>query len=146
MWLCIFVLNRIVLNTMNTITYEWLKAEQAWMVVSDQLQQRNTMLGKSISHLERSPAEQEMASQLLTLRYHLKLSIRQLTREIKRPAAPVPNTERLHQQWRHTHQLFFLLRQIDTELNRATRRNNALRVWVNQNGSRVYRSALVYLN
>jgi len=131
---------------MNTITYECLKAEQAWMLVSDQLQQRNTMLGKSISHLENSPAEQEMASQLLTLRYHLKLSIRQLTREIRRPTGPVPNAERLHQQWRHTHQLFFLLRQIDTELNRATRRNNALRAWVSQNGSRVYRSALVYLN
>lgn len=131
---------------MKTITYESLRAEHAWMIVSDQLQQRNNMLAKSISHMERDPAELPMASRLMMLRYHLKMSLRQLTQEARQQARTTQEAARLHQQWQHVHQLFFLLRQIDTELSRATHENDSLREWVDQLEGRVYRSALVHLN
>lgn len=131
---------------MKTITYESLRAEHAWMIVSDQLQQRNNVLAKSISHMERNPSELPMASRLMMLRYHLKMSLRQLTHEARQQARTHQDDNRLHQQWLHVHQLFFLLRQIDTELNRATHENDTLRSWVESLEGRVYRSALVHLN
>ncbi|CCH55679.1 hypothetical protein BN8_04957 [Fibrisoma limi BUZ 3] len=131
---------------MKTITYASLRAEHAWMVVSDQLQQRNNMLSKGISHLERSPSELPMASRLMILRYHLRMSLRQLTQEARRQAKEVDDVDGLQQQWLHVHQLFFLLRQIDTELKRAATENETLRAWVESLEGRVYRSALVHLN
>ncbi|MGF7214684.1 wyosine [tRNA(Phe)-imidazoG37] synthetase (radical SAM superfamily) [Spirosoma lacussanchae] len=131
---------------MKTITYESLRAEHAWMIVSDQLQQRNNMLAKSISYMERDPAELPMASRLMILRYHLKMSLRQLTHEARQTSRSTQEVAQLHQQWLHVHQLFFLLRQIDRELNRATGENDTLRNWMHQLEGRVYRSALVHLN
>ncbi|GAB3560034.1 hypothetical protein [Spirosoma fluminis] len=131
---------------MKTITYESLRAEHAWMIVSDQLQQRNNMLAKSISHMERNPTELPMASRLMMLRYHLKMSLRQLTQEARRLAQTSQDPDRVHQQWLHVHQLFFLLRQIDTELNQASDENSTLRAWIESLEGRVYRSALVHLN
>lgn len=130
---------------MKTVNYESLRAEHAWMIVSDQLQQRNNMLAKGISHMERNPAELPMASRLMMLRYHLKMSLRQLTQEARQQPQSVEDTD-LHQQWLHVHQLFFLLRQIDTEFNRAAGDSNTLRSWVSSLEGRVYRSALVHLN
>ncbi|QJW88854.1 hypothetical protein HNV11_05385 [Spirosoma taeanense] len=131
---------------MRTITYESLRAEHAWMIVSDQLQQRNNVLAKGISHMERDPAELPMASRLMMLRYHLKMSLRQLTQEARKQALVPEDPDRLHQQWLHVHQLFFLLRQIDTELKRASHENDTLRSWMDSLEGRVYRSALVHLN
>lgn len=131
---------------MKTVTYESLRAEHAWMIVSDQLQQRNNVLAKSISHMERDPAELPMASRLMMLRYHLKMSLRQLTQEARQQTRTVEDANRLHQQWLHVHQLFFLLRQIDTEITRAAHENNTLRSWIDSLEGRVYRSALVHLN
>ncbi|QIP13277.1 hypothetical protein G8759_11885 [Spirosoma aureum] len=131
---------------MKTVSYEALQAEHAWMIVSDQLQQRNNVLAKGISHMERNPAELPMASRLMILRYHLKMSLRQLTQEARQQARTLQDTNRLHQQWQHVHQLFFLLRQIDAELNRASYENNTLRSWMDTLEGRVYRSALVHLN
>ena len=131
---------------MKTITYESLQAEHAWMIVSDQLQQRNNMLAKSISHMERNPAELPMASRLMILRYHLKMSLRQLTQEARQQNRNAISAGQLHQQWLHVHQLFFLLRQIDTELRRATCENDSLRSWMDALEGRVYRSGLVHLN
>ncbi|MFD2573880.1 hypothetical protein ACFSUS_24805 [Spirosoma soli] len=131
---------------MKTITYDSLRAEHAWMIVSDQLQQRNNMLAKGIAYMERNPTELPMASRLMMLRYHLKMSLRQLTQEARKNAQTVEHADRLHQQWLHVHQLFFLLRQIDTELNRATDENGTFRSWIDSLGGRVYRSALVHLN
>ncbi len=131
---------------MKIINYESLRAEHAWMIVSDQLQQRNNMLAKGISHMERTPAELPMASRLMMLRYHLKMSLRQLTQEVRQQPQSAEHAERLHRQWLHVHQLFFLLRQIDTEFNRATGESNTLRSWVSSLEGRVYRSALVHLN
>jgi hypothetical protein len=131
---------------MKTTTYESLRAEHAWYIVSDQLQQRNNILAKGITHMERNPGELAMASRLIMLRYHLKMSLRQLTKDIRQHGpAPEGNT-RLHRQWLHIHQLFFLLRQIDTEMNRAAYENDTLRAWVDSLDGRVYRSALVHLN
>jgi hypothetical protein len=116
------------------------------MIVSDQLQQRNNMLAKSISHMERNPSELPMASRLMMLRYHLKMSLRQLTQEARILAKTTDDPNHIHQQWLHVHQLFFLLRQIDSELNRASDENNTLRAWIESLEGRVYRSALVHLN
>ncbi|PRY33894.1 hypothetical protein CLV58_11944 [Spirosoma oryzae] len=132
--------------TMKNVSYESMKAEHAWMVVSDQLQQRNNMLGRSISHLERFPAETRMAGRLTILRYHLKMSLRQLTQSVHQPTQATADAQILARQWQHVHQLFFLLRQIDTELGRALDESLTLRHWQDAQNARVYRSALVCLN
>ena len=131
---------------MKTTSYESLRAEHAWMIVSDQLQQRNNMLAKGISHMEHKSAELPMASRLIMLRYHLKMSMRQLTQEARQQPRSAKETDLLHQQWLHIHQLFFLLRQIDTEFVRAADQSDRLRSWVSSLEGRVYRSALVHLN
>ena len=131
---------------MKTVSYESLRAEHAWMVVSDQLQQRNSMLSKGISHMERNPTELPMASRLMMLRYHLKMSLRRLTQEARQQPRSPEDAGLLHQQWLHIHQLFFLLHQIDMEMGRAAGENNMLRSWVSSLEKRVYRSALVHLN
>lgn len=131
---------------MRTVTYESLQAEHAWMIVSDQLQQRNNVLAKSISHMERNQTDLPMASRLIILRYHLKMSVRQLTKDARQQLHTNQLTDRLPEQWRHVHQLLFLLRQIDTELGRATDENTTLRAWLESLHGRVYRSALVHLN
>ena len=116
------------------------------MIVSDQLQQRNNVLAKSISHMERHPRELPMASRLLILRYHLKTSLRQLTQTARPVSQLASPTNQVASQWHHVHQLLFLLRQIDTELDRATTENDTLRTWMGSLNGRVYRSALVHLN
>ncbi len=131
---------------MKIVTYDSLQAEHAWMIVSDQLQQRNNMLAKSISHMERNQSELPMASRLIILRYHLKMSLRQLTHEARQQKQKIERTNQLAEQWMHVHQLFFLLRQIDNELGRATTENDILRSWLGSHEGRVYRSALVHLN
>lgn len=131
---------------MKIITYESLQAEHAWMIVSDQLQQRNNMLAKGISHMERNSTGLTMASRLMMLRYHLKMSVRQLTKEARQPLTLRQIDNRLADQWRHVHQLLFLLRQIDTEFGRATNESETLRTWLESLEARVYRSALVHLN
>lgn len=133
-------------DLMKTVNYESLQAEHAWMIVSDQLQQRNNVLAKSISHMERNPTDLPMASRLIILRYHLKMSVRQLTKDARQKLHTKQSADRLAEQWRHVHQLLFLLRQIDMELGRATDENNTLRVWLESLDGRVYRSALVHLN
>lgn len=130
----------------KTASYESMKAEHAWMVVSDQLQQRNNVLGRCIAHLERFPAETRMAGRLMVLRYHLKMSLRQLTQSVHATPRATDDAQILARQWQHVHQLFFLLRQIDAEFNRATDDSATLRIWLTTQNSRVYRSALVHLN
>lgn len=130
---------------MKTVSYEFLQAEQAWLIVSDQLQHRSNVLAKSISHLERNPQGLPMASRLTILRYHLKMSLRQLSSSTNQPVSS-HKEKALTTQWQHIHQLFFLLRQIDSELGRATSENLALRVWIKSFDERVYRSALVHVN
>ncbi len=131
---------------MKHITYDSLQAEHAWMIVSDQLQQRNNMLAKSISHMECKQGELPMAGRLIMLRYHLKMSLRQLTQDARQQKQKIQSDSRLANQWMHVHQLFFLLRQIDCELGRATTENDILRSWLESLEGRVYRSALVHLN
>lgn len=133
-----------------TITYESLKAEQAWIIVSEQLHQRNSLLGRGINKLEQYPAELITASRLMILRYHLRHSIRQLTAEagqVRHGAVDDAQTGRqLRRQWLHVHQLFFLLRQIDAELSAAQSQSNTLRAWLNVTNSNVYKSTLTCLN
>ena len=131
---------------MKTISYDSLRAEHAWMIVSDQLQQRNNLLAKGIAYMERNPALLPTASRLMLLRYHLKMSLRQLTQEARQQPHSVQHAQQLRRQWIHVHQLFFLLRQVDTELGRAAEENVALQSWVSSLEKRVYRSALIHLN
>lgn len=137
-------------NHMMGITYESLKAEQAWIIVSEQLQHRNALLGRSIYQLEQHPEELPTASRLLILRYHLRHSLRQLARETRRlkqrsPAQSAP-TQQLRQQWLHVHQLFFLLCQIDTELKTAESDSLVLRTWLCSIQPKVYKPTLNSLN
>ncbi len=131
---------------MITVTFEALQAEQAWMVVSDQLNHRNTLLSRGISQLEKEVHELPIASRLMILRYHLRHSLRRLTKEARQRPAADTTAEQLHKQWQHVHQLFFLLRQIDTELQNARQDSDALREWLSSLETRVYKSALVHLN
>ncbi|GAB3991639.1 hypothetical protein GCM10028807_22170 [Spirosoma daeguense] len=131
---------------MQTLSYESLQAEHAWMIVSDQLQQRNNILAKSISQMERKPSNLPMAGRLIMLRYHLKMSLRQLTQEARQQNQLIQTSNRLTNQWMHVHQLFFLLRQIDTELGKATNESDSLRTWMGSLQGRVYRSGLLHLN
>lgn len=128
------------------LTYESLKAEQAWMVVSEQLQQRNALLSMGINYLERQSGDLPIASRLMVLRYHLRTSLRKLTAEARRPADVKSAGEGLRQQWLQIHQLFFLLHQIDAELENATSDSSYLRNWLDARQPRVYKSALVHLN
>jgi hypothetical protein len=131
---------------MRTVTYESLQADQAWMVVSDQLNQRNTLLSKSISKLEQYPQTLTIASRLMTLRYHLRQSLRRLTAEARQRPTTTTQAEALNRQWCHVHELYFLLRQIDAELINAREDSPALNDWLENLESRVYKSALVHLN
>ena len=131
---------------MTNVTYQSLQAEQAWMVVSDQLQQRNSILSRSIAQLERNPKELPIASRLMILRYHLRVSLRRLTADARKFPQSADDAERIHQQWMHIQQLFFLLRQIDAELNNAKEESETLRNWLDSLETRIYKSALVHLN
>lgn len=131
---------------MRTVTFESLQADQAWMVVSDQLNQRNTLLSRGISKLEQHHQCLPIASRLMILRYHLRQSLRRLTAESRQQPASVGQAEALNQQWCHVHQLYFLLRQIDAELTNAREDSPALNEWLESIESRVYKSALVHLN
>ena len=86
-----------------------------------------------------------MASRLIILRYHLKMSLRQLNSSTNQPSYS-QESKALVTHWQHVHQLFFLLRQIDSELGRATNENSTLRLWLKSSNGRVYRSALVHIN
>ncbi len=131
---------------MQTVTYESLKAEQAWMVVSEQLNQRNTLLSRGISHLEHSTVELPMASRLMILRYHLRHSLRRLTADARQLPAQPNMAGQINSQWMHIHQLHFLLRQIDSELRNASEDSDHFREWLDSLELRVYKSALVSLN
>jgi hypothetical protein len=131
---------------MKTINYDALQVEQAWLNVSEQLQQRNNLLSQGISRLERQAAGLPIASRLLILRYHLRHSLRRLTAETRQLPKNADDAQRLHQQWMHVHQLHFLLRQIDTELHTARADSNEFGQWLASLETRVYRSALVRLN
>lgn len=131
---------------MRTVTYESLQADQAWMVVSDQLNQRNTLLSRGISKLEQHHHALPIASRLMILRYHLRQSLRRLTAESRQAPVNADQAGALNQQWCHVHQLYFLLRQIDAELTNAREDSPALNDWLDSIESRVYKSALVHLN
>ena len=131
---------------MRTVTFESLQADQAWMVVSDQLNQRNTLLSRGISKLEQQHHSLPIASRLMILRYHLRQSLRRLTAESRVSPTNADQAGALNQQWCHVHQLYFLLRQIDAELTNAREDSPALNEWLESIESRVYKSALVHLN
>ncbi len=131
---------------MRTVTFESLQADQAWLVVSDQLSQRNTLLSRSISKLEQYPQLLPVASRLMTLRYHLRQSLRRLTRESRRTPATTDEAERLNRQWCQVHELYFLLRQVDAELTNTRDDSDPFNQWLDSLESRVYKAALVHLN
>ncbi|RYF78800.1 MAG: hypothetical protein EOO39_00405 [Cytophagaceae bacterium] len=131
---------------MRTVTFESLQADQAWMVVSDQLNQRNTLLSRSISKLEQQQQNLPIASRLMTLRYHLRQSLRRLTTESRQLPATTDQAAALNRQWCHIHELYFLLRQVDAEMLNARDESESLNQWLETLESRVYKSALVHLN
>lgn len=142
----IFVNYKCAVTMDNKLTYESLKAEQAWLVVSEQLQQRNALLSMGINHLEKLPGDLPIASRLMVLRYHLRTSLRKLTSDARRSTTDGTSVEQLRMQWQQIHQLFFLLRQIDAELENATTDCDSFRLWLDSRPQRVYKSALIHLN
>ena len=116
------------------------------MVVSDQLNQRNTILSRSISKLEQQPKTLPVASRLMILRYHLRQSLRRLTADSRRTPTTSDQAEALNRQWCHVHELYFLLRQVDAELTNVRDHSRPLDQWLDSLESRVYKSALVHLN
>lgn len=116
------------------------------MVVSDQLNQRNTLLSRSISKLEQQPQTLPIASRLMTLRYHLRQSLRRLTAESRKLPSTTDQANALNRQWCHIHELYFLLRQVDAELIHARDKSEPLNQWLDSLELRVYKSALVHLN
>lgn len=135
---------------MATVTYASLKVEQAWLIVSEQLQQRNSLLSRSITQLERHPTELPVASHLMILRYHLRHSLRQLNTNNRLKRSTVPDDDddayQLERQWMHVRQLFFLLRQVDLELLKAKLESQVLCDWLESLTPRVYKSTLMHLN
>ena len=132
---------------MRTVTFKSLQADQAWLVVSEQLTQRNMLLSRSISKLEQYRQTLPVASRLMTLRYHLRQSLRRLAaeRSLSLPAT-TDQAVALNRQWCHVHELYFLLRQVDTELTHARDSSEAFDQWLDSLELRVYKSALTHLN
>jgi hypothetical protein len=131
---------------MRTVTYESIRADQAWLIVSNQLDQRNTVLSQGISQMERDPTQLPIASRLMILRFHLGHSLRQLTAEARQQQTATDRADVHRQQWLHIHQLAFLLRQIDVELNNARHDSDAFRAWMKSLESCVYKETFIHLN
>jgi hypothetical protein len=131
---------------MNTLSYEALRAEQAWQIIAEQLDRRNTLLARGIGQMERDPAHLPTASRLMILRYHLRHSLRQLSTDTRQRPAPANPTELVGRQWMHIRQLALLLTQIDHELADTRRTNRAFRGWLREQTTDTRVMTPTYLN
>ncbi|GAB3253455.1 hypothetical protein GCM10027347_13250 [Larkinella harenae] len=115
---------------MKTVSYESIKADQAWIAVTQLLQSRNKLLAEGVSFLEKHPKDYAMAGRLVIIQYHIRATVRQLMDE----ACAVPNAshqkQHVKRQWLLVHQLNFLLRQIDHELDNMGVNSPGFRSWL----------------
>ncbi|WP_128546114.1 hypothetical protein [Larkinella soli] len=133
---------------MRTVSYDSIKADQAWVAVTQHLQRRNQLLADGVSFLELHPSDHALAGRLVVLQYHLRATVRRLVTETSQ-ARPMPSLPQLvRRQWLVVHQLTFLLRQIDDELRKTGAKSPAFRSWMDQRNQRFTckPSPRVYLN
>ncbi|MGA0555637.1 hypothetical protein ACO2Q8_03230 [Larkinella sp. VNQ87] len=133
---------------MKTVSYESIKADQAWLTVTQHLQRRSQLLIDGVSFLEKHPNDHTLAGRLVVIQYHLRATIRRLADESSvAPSATHPQ-QQIKRQWLMVHQLHFLLRQIDEELSKLGLNSAAFRAWMTKKQQRfTYKTASpLYLN
>lgn len=133
---------------MKTATYESIKADQAWMTVTQHLQRRNQLLVDGITFLEKHPADYALAGRLVVIQYHLRATVRRLMDETSATTSASQLTQQIRRQWLMVHQMNFLLRQIDDELSKMGLKSRDFHSWMNVKRNRVSCNAPsgVYLN
>jgi len=117
---------------MPKVTYDSMKADQAWLAVASHLHRRNQMLADGVRFLEHHPVDTGLASRLIVLQYHLRATVRRLVNETA-SFKPSPNYEQqVRRQWQVVHQLNFLLRQIDEELHKSAAQSHTFGRWMDR--------------
>jgi len=114
---------------MRTVTYESLRADEAWQTVSSHLQRRNDLMTAAITYLETRPAERVLAGKLAVLHYHLRATVRQLVRETAALRPTTDPQQQMRRQWMVVHQMHYLLSQIDDQLLILGRQSADFRRW-----------------
>lgn len=133
---------------MKTVSYESIKADQAWITVTQHLQGRSKLLSDGVSFLEKHPLDHSLAGRLVIIHYHLRATVRRLMNETCATPSATHLQQHVKRQWLMVHQLNFLLRQIDDELNKMGSKSPAFRSWMNTKQTRFsYKTASeMYLN
>ncbi|RRB02088.1 hypothetical protein [Larkinella rosea] len=133
---------------MKTVSYESIKADQAWITVTHHLQGRNQLLTDGISFLEKHPSDHALAGRLVVIQYHLRATVRRLMDETSAIKSPSQLKQQVRRQWLMIHQLNFLLRQIDDELGKMGLNSPDFRLWINVKRNRISYKAPsgLYLN
>ncbi|GAB3928270.1 hypothetical protein [Larkinella terrae] len=116
---------------MKTVSYDSIKADQAWITVTQLLQRRNQLLADGIKFLEKHSADQALAGRLVVIQYHLRATVRRLVDETSTAQSPAQLAQQVKRQWLMVHQLNFLLRQIDDELSKMGVSYPNFRSWIN---------------
>ncbi|GAB3906776.1 hypothetical protein GCM10028803_39680 [Larkinella knui] len=117
---------------MKTVSYESIKADQAWITVTQHLQRRNQLLADGIAYLQKHPTDHAMANRLAVIQYHLRATVRRLMDETAATRSPTQMKQLIKRQWLMIHQLNFLLRQIDDEVRKMGITSPVFRSWVNR--------------
>ncbi|MGM9508035.1 hypothetical protein ACS5NO_09915 [Larkinella sp. GY13] len=115
---------------MKTASYESIKADQAWITVTQHLQRRNQLITDGITFLEKHPADHVLAGRLVVIQYHLRATVRRLMEETSATPSPASLKQQIKRQWLMVHQLNFLLRQIDDELSKMGFNSPVFRSWM----------------
>ncbi|MFC5409537.1 hypothetical protein ACFPMF_09475 [Larkinella bovis] len=121
---------------MKTVTYESIKADQAWITVTQLLQGRNQLLADGITFLEKHPVDHSLAGRLVVIQYHLRATVRRLIDETATTSSKAQAPQQIKRQWMMVHQLNFLLRQIDDELGKMELNSPAFCSWVKRKQNR----------
>ena len=114
---------------MKTASYESIKADQAWITVTQHLQRRGQLLADGITFLEKHPVDYSLAGRLVVIQYHLRATVRRLMNETS-TSSTAHLKQQIKRQWLMVHQLNFLLRQIDDELSKMGVSSPAFRSWM----------------
>ena len=100
---------------MRAVTYDSLRADEAWNTVSKHLQRRNDLLTAGITYLETHPTDHALAGRLVVLQYHLRATVRQLVRDTAALRPVQTMNQQVQRQWMVVHQMHYLLSQIDDQ-------------------------------
>ncbi|MGV3558056.1 hypothetical protein [Larkinella arboricola] len=115
---------------MKKVSYDSIKADQAWLTVAQHLQRRNQLIAEGIYFLEKHPADHSLVGRLVVIQYHLRSTIRQLVNDTSAMGPVTQLRQQVKQQWMMVHQVTFLLRQIDDELAKIGVKSPVFRSWM----------------